>query len=76
MVMVEEKVGLPEAGLKLMVTPAGCPEAESETDCEVPLTKVAVTVAVVELPCWTVPLEGLTLREKSKGGGVLVMVRV
>ncbi len=43
----------------------GLIDVERVTVCVVPLTSVTVTVEVVPLPCWTEPLDGLRLREKS-----------
>ena len=62
------KVGLPLVGLTLAVSPVAAGEIEVVrlTDCVVPLTRETVTVDVVPLPCWTEPLVGLRLTEKSK----------
>jgi hypothetical protein len=55
MVKALEKVGLPDAGLKLQDAPVGSPAAhERVTDCVEPLVKVAVIVFEPELPCVTV----------------------
>ncbi len=60
-------VGLPLVGLTLAVRPvAAGEEVVRLTACVVPLTRETVTVEVVPLPCWTDPLVGLRLTEKSK----------
>jgi hypothetical protein len=68
-VNVDEHVGLQDpGGEKEAVAPAGRPEAENETDCEVPDTRAAVIVLDTDCPwttVWFPPLE----REKSKEGG-------
>ena len=62
------KVGLPLVGLTLAVSPVAVGEIEvvRVTVCVVPLTRETVTVEVVPLPCWTDPLVGFRLTEKSK----------
>jgi len=62
------KVGLPLVGFTLAVSPVAAGEIESVklTACVMPLTRETVTVEVVPLPCWTDPLVGLRLTEKSK----------
>jgi len=62
------KVGLPLVGLTLAVNPVavGVIEVVRLTACVVPLTRETVTVEVVPLPCWTDPLAGFRLTEKSK----------
>jgi len=65
-VNVEDAVGLMEEGLKEQDAPDGSPaEHDSDTDSEVPLTKVAVAVAATLELCTTEPLDGLTDTEKS-----------
>ena len=66
-------VGLPLVGLTVALNPVavGLIDVERLTDCEVPLVRDTVTVAVVPLPCCTEPLFGLMLTEKSKGPGAL-----
>ena len=49
-VTVEEHVGLHDAGEKDAVAPAGRPEAEKDTDCAVPETRVAVIVLDTDCP--------------------------
>jgi hypothetical protein len=53
-VSVEEQVGLHEAGEKEAAAPDGRPDAEKETDCAVPETRVAVIVLDGDCPCTTV----------------------
>jgi len=75
-VTVDEHVGLHDAGEKAAVAPAGSPEAEKDTDCAVPETRVAVIVLDVDCPWTTVlfpPLE--TEKSKDGGGGGLPAVR-
>jgi len=62
------KVGLPLVGFTLAVSAvaAGEIEAVKLTACVVPLMRETVTVEVVPLPCWTDPLVGFRLTEKSK----------
>ena len=62
------KVGLPLVGFTLAVSPVAVGEIEVVrlTACVVPLTRETVTVEVVPLPCWTDPLVGFRLTEKSK----------
>lgn len=47
-VRTEVHVGLQEVGEKDAVAPVGRPEAENETDSEVPDRRVAVTIVVVD----------------------------
>ena len=49
-VSVEEQVGLHDADEKEAVAPVGRPEAENETDCAVPETRVAVIVLDTDCP--------------------------
>jgi hypothetical protein len=63
-----------EIGLKLAVTPAGKPDAESETAELNPPLMVVEIVEVPELPCATDTLVGEALTVKS-GVAVAVMVR-
>jgi len=49
-VTVEEHVGLHDAGEKDAVAPVGRPEAEKDTDCAVPETRVAVIVLDTDCP--------------------------
>jgi len=70
-VNVLENVGLPEDGLKLAEAPEGKPEAERLTDFAEPLVRVTLTVVVMLLPTITVPLDGLTDIEKSKGSSTI-----
>ena len=51
-VNVDEHAGLHDPGEKAAVAPAGRPEAENDTDWEVPETRVAVTVLDTDCP-WT-----------------------
>ena len=48
----DEHAGLHDPKEKEAVAPAGRPEAEKDTDCEVPETKVAVIVLDTDCP-WT-----------------------
>ncbi len=48
--IVEVKVRVPLAGVKVAVAPAGRPEADNVTVCVRPESSVAVTVADVPLP--------------------------
>jgi len=59
-VSVDEQVGLHDAGENEAVAPVGRPEAENETDCAVPETRLAVIVLETDCPWTTVlfpPLE-------------------
>ena len=49
-VNVEEHVGLHDPGEKAAVAPVGRPEAEKDTDCEVPETRVAGIVLDTDRP--------------------------
>ena len=49
-VNVEEHVGLHDAEEKDAVAPVGRPEAEKDTDCAVPETRVAVIVLDTDCP--------------------------
>ena len=49
-VNVDEQVGLHDAAEKEAVAPLGRPEAENVTGCEVPETRVAVTVLDTACP--------------------------
>ena len=51
-VKVLVQVGLQAVGLKEAVAPVGNPLAARETDCAVPVTRVALRVVVPEAP-WT-----------------------
>jgi hypothetical protein len=53
-VSVEEQVGLHDAGEKKAAAPDGRPDAEKETDCAVPETRVAVIALDADCPCTTV----------------------
>jgi hypothetical protein len=66
--ITELQLGLQLVGLKLAVMPAGSPLAENATDCAVPAVRVLVTVAVMLLPRYTLPLAGLTETLKSNAG--------
>jgi len=52
-VRVVEHVGVQEVLEKEALAPAGSPEAEKVTGCEVPETRVAVMVFVTDEPCVT-----------------------
>ena len=67
-VNVDEHVGLHDPGEKEAVAPVGKPDAEKETDCAVPETRVAVIVLDADCPWTTVLLPPLE-SEKSKVGG-------
>ncbi len=62
-VMVALLPEVTDEGLKETETPAGAPVADSATDWPLPLVTVVETVAVVELPGWTLPEEGPTAME-------------
>ena len=49
-VNVDEHVGLHDPGEKAADVPVGRPEAEKDTDCEVPETRVAVIVLGTDCP--------------------------
>src|SRR5438034_1350813 len=74
-VRVVVQVGVHAVAEKVAVAPAGSPEAEKSTDCDVPESRVAVMVLEAVAPCttdWSPPL----LSEKSKTGGGAVTVKV
>lgn len=70
-VSVLVNVGLPLVGFTVAVNPVtdGETDVVRLTDWVAPLTRDTVTVEVVPLPWLTLPLAGLRLTEKSKGGG-------
>ncbi len=74
-VSVDEQVGLHDAGENEGVVPAGRPDAENETDCVVPETRVAVIVLDTACP-WTTDLFPPLESEKSKDGGGAFTVKV
>ena len=49
-VTVDEHAGLHDPGENAAVAPVGRPEAEKDTDCEVPETRVAVIVLDADCP--------------------------
>jgi hypothetical protein len=67
-VNVDEHVGLHVPGENAAVAPAGRPEAEKDSDCAVPETRVAVIGLATDWPATTVTLPP-TPKVKSKGGG-------
>src|SRR5205085_1429208 len=69
------QVGVHAVGEKVAVAPAGSPEAEKSTDCDVPESRVAVMMLEAVAPC-TTDWSPLLLREKSKAGGGAVTVKV
>src|SRR6266545_1710659 len=69
-VMVAVPPAVTDAGVKLAVTPAGAPDADSATGCAVPDTTAVDTVTVVDEPAVTVPEPGLSDSEKSLAGVV------
>jgi hypothetical protein len=74
-VSVDEQVGLHDPGENAAVAPVGRPEADNDTDCAVPETRVAVIVLVADCPGTTVlfpPFES----EKSKVGDGAFTVNV
>jgi len=77
-VSIRVEVPLPgaanEAGLKLAVTPAGSPEADSETAALKPPLTVVEIVLLPEVPCVTDRLVGEALNVKS-GVATALMVR-
>ena len=76
-VIVSLHVGLQLPPLKATILPTGIsPEADNDTGCLVPLNKLILTVVVVLLPGVTLPLVGVTEREKSKGVGAGVQAIV
>ena len=69
---VDEQVGLHNAGEKEAVAPVGRPEAEKDTDCAVPDTRVAAIVLDTDWPSATVlfpPLESEKSKDDGGGGG-------
>ena len=64
-VNVVEQAGLHDVGENVAVTPEGNPDTEYDTDCVVPLTRLAVIVFVIEYPCVTALFPEFK-REKSK----------
>src|SRR5438034_380317 len=74
-VRVVVQVGVHAVAEKVAVAPAGSPEAEKSTDCDVPESRVAVMVLEAVAPC-TTDWSPLLLREKSKAGGGAVTVKV
>ena len=73
-VRVVAQVGVHAVGEKVALAPAGSPEVEKDTDCDVPESKVAVMV-LETVPPWTTDWFPLLVREKSKGGGGAVTVK-
>ena len=73
-VRVVAQVGTQVVGEKVAVAPAGSPEAEKDTDCDVPESKVAVMVLETVAP-WTTDWSPLLASEKSKGA-VTVKVKL
>src|SRR5438552_12410336 len=65
-VRVVAQVGTQVVGEKVAVAPAGSPEAEKDTDCDVPGSKVAVIVLETVAP-WTTVWSPPLASEKSKG---------
>jgi len=49
-VSVDEHVGLHDPGENAAVAPVGRPEAENDTDCEVPETRIAVIALDTDCP--------------------------
>src|SRR6266496_123020 len=75
MVRVVTQVGVHAVGENVGFTPAGCPEAENVTVCDVPESRVAVMVLEAVAPC-TTDWSPLLLREKLKAGGGAVTVKL
>src|SRR5438093_13440813 len=73
-VRVVAQVGTQVVGEKVAVAPAGSPEAEKNTDCDVPESKVAVIVLETVAP-WTTDWSPPLARAKSKAA-VTVRVRL
>src|SRR5438477_10983980 len=71
-VRVVEHVGVHEVLEKEAVVPAGSPDAEKVTGCELPETRVAVMVFVTDEPCVT-DLPPPFASEKSKVEGALTV---
>src|SRR5438132_14258543 len=74
-VRVVAQVGTQVVGEKVALAPAGSPEAEKDTDCDVPESKVAVMVLETVAP-WTTVWSPLLASEKSKAAGDAVTVKV
>src|SRR5438093_10654274 len=74
-VRVVAQVGVHAVGEKVALAPAGSPEVEKDTDCDVPESKVAVMVLETVAPCTTDRLPPLA-REKSMGRASCGTVRV
>jgi len=72
---LEVKAGVPEVGVKLAVAPSGSPDAWRATVLVKSFMPVIWTVVVVDWPCSTVPVLGLTDMVKS-GMGAAVTVSV
>jgi len=62
---VDEPPAVTEEGANDTLTPAGAPDADSDTDCATPDVTAVLTVVVAELPCTTDPEAGLAEIEKS-----------
>src|SRR2546425_536908 len=73
-VRVVAQVGTQVVGEKVAVAPAGSPEAEKDTDCDAPESKVAVMVLETVAP-WVTDWSPLLASEKSKGA-VTVKVKL
>src|SRR5438552_9506518 len=73
-VRVVVQVGVQAVGENVAVAPAGSPEAEKDTACAVPETRVAVIVLEAVAP-WTTDWSPLLASEKSKGA-VTVKVKL
>src|SRR5206468_3874512 len=74
-VRVVEHVGVQEVLEKEALAPAGSPEAEKVTACELPETRVAVMVFVTDEPCVT-DLSPPFASEKSNGAVTVRVKRV
>jgi hypothetical protein len=72
-VRVDEPPELTDAGLKLALTPAGRPDAESATDCAAPDVTAVAMVEVVALPAVVDVDDGLADIEKSFVVGAVTM---
>ena len=78
-VSVDEQAGLQDAGEDEAVAPVGRPEAEKETDCAVPETRVAVIVLDTDCRWTTVlfpPLESEKSNADAEPASTLQMVVV
>jgi hypothetical protein len=73
--IVEVKLGVPDAGEKVALAPDGRPEVDRLTVFVNPAIEVTETVAVVEPPCMTDAEAGLTDTLKSGVGGTAGTVR-